>query len=206
MRTASLMDVLCWLTQPQGPHLVDDTSAQDSFMALAILVTPEALYDMDFSRVRLGLVYKPPYIQAASFSEAYFSLKSVSQAEAGNWPTTALVTFMRIHESSQVIPLPGVPTLFLDMKTEEDINSNDPWPPQDFWGFRLHKVLYLGGGMTTGLVAIPTSKGQPFFTGPQCRNRCCHLSSRKWPSSLLPSHQRTVTIGTLGMMSSSRTV
>ena len=123
---ASLTDVLCWLTQPQGPHLVDDTSAQDSFMALAILVTSEALYDADSPQVRLGLVYKPPYIQAASFSEAYFSLKSASQAEVSNQPTTALVTFMWIHESSQVIPLPGVPTLFLDMKTKEDItNSND---------------------------------------------------------------------------------
>ena len=77
---ASLTDILCWLTQPQGSHLVDDTSAQDSFMALAILVTPEALYDTDPPRVGLGLVYKPPYIQAASFSEVYFSLKLASQA------------------------------------------------------------------------------------------------------------------------------
>ena len=71
---------------------------------------------------------------------------------------------MQIHESSQVIPLPGVPTLFLDMKTEEDItNSNDPRPPQDFRCFRLHKVLYLGGGMTTGLVAILHLRGVTLF-------------------------------------------
>ena len=112
----------------------------------------------------LGLVYKPPYIQTASFSEAYFSLKSASQAEVGNQPTTALITFVRIHESSQVIPLPRVPTLFLDVKTEEDItNSNDPRPPQDFRGFRLHKVLYLGEGMTTGLVALPRLQGVTLF-------------------------------------------
>ena len=48
VRMASLMDVLCWLTQPQGPHLVDDTSAQDSFMDLAILVTPKALQNAFF--------------------------------------------------------------------------------------------------------------------------------------------------------------
>ena len=127
LRTASLTDILSWLTQPKGPHLVDDTSAQDSFMVLAILVTPEALYDANSPRVGLGLVYKAPYIQAASFSEAYFSLKFASQAEAGNRTTTALVTFVWIHKSSQVIPLPGVPTLFLDVKTKEDVtNSNDP--------------------------------------------------------------------------------
>ena len=161
LRTASLINVLSWLTQPKGPHLVDDMSAQDSFMALAILVTPEALYVADSPRVGLGLVYKAPYIQAASFSEAYFSLKSASQAEVGNRTTTALVTFVRIHESSQVIPLPGVPTLFLDMKTEEDVtNSNDPRPPQDFRGFRLHKVLYLGDGTMTSLIALPRLKGE----------------------------------------------
>ena len=38
-----------------------------------------------------------------------------------------------------------------------------PQPPQDFWGFRLHKVLYLGGGMTTGLVAIPCLQGETLF-------------------------------------------
>ena len=161
LRTASLTDVLSWLTQPKGPHLVDDTSAQDSFTALAILVTPEALYDADSPRVGLGLVYKAPYIQATSFSEAYFFLKSASQAEVGNRMTTALVAFVRIHESSQVIPLPGVPTLFLDVKTKEAAtNSNDPRPPQDFRGFRLHIVLYLGVGTTTGLVALPRLQGE----------------------------------------------
>ena len=109
-------------------------------------------------------MYKSPYIQTASFSKAYFSLKSASQAEVGNRLTTALVTFVQIHESSQVIPVPRVPTLFLDMKTEEDItNSNDPRPPQDLRGFRLHKVLYLGEGMTTGLVALPHLQGMTLF-------------------------------------------
>ena len=109
-------------------------------------------------------MYKAPYIQAASFSEAYFSLKSASQAEAGNQTTTALVTFVQIQESSQVIPLPRVPTLFLDMKTEEDItNSNDPRPPQVFRGFRIHKVLYLGDGTTTGLIALPHLQGVTLY-------------------------------------------
>ena len=156
LRTASLADILSWLTQLKGPHLVDDTSAPDSFTALAILVTPEALYDADSPRVGLGLVYKAPYIQATSFSEAYFFLKSASQTEVGNQTTTALVAFVQIHDSSQVIPLPGVPTLFLGMKTEEDVtNSNEPQPLQDFRGFRLHKVLYLGAGTMAGLVALP---------------------------------------------------
>ena len=77
-------NVLDWLTQPQGPHLVDGTSTENPLTALAILITPEALYDPDSPMVGLGLVYKPPYIQVTSWSEAYFDLKLASQAEASN--------------------------------------------------------------------------------------------------------------------------
>ena len=108
----------------------------------------------------MGLIYKAPYIWAASFSEAFFFLKSTSRAEAGNRITSALIIFVQIHESSQVIPLPGVPTLFLDVKTAEDVtDSNEPQPPQDFRGFRLHRVIYLGAGPPAGQVAFPRLQG-----------------------------------------------
>ena len=66
LKTASLANVLDWLTQPQGPHLVDGMSAKDPLTALAILITPEALYDPVSPMVGLGLVYKAPYMRAAS--------------------------------------------------------------------------------------------------------------------------------------------
>ena len=91
---ASMANILNWLTQPKGPHLVDRTLIPDSLTALALLVTPEALYDSDSPRVGLGLVYKAPYIQAALFSEAYFFLKLASQAEASNWTTSARIIFV----------------------------------------------------------------------------------------------------------------
>ena len=159
-----MANVLTWLTQPKGPYLVDGTSTLGSLTALAILVTPEALYDPNSPRVGLGLVYKAPYIQAASFSEAYFFLKLASQAEVNNQTTSALIVFVQIHESSQVIPLPGVPTLFLDVKTTEDItDSNEPWPPQDFRGFRLHRVVYIGASPPIGQVALPRLQGKTVF-------------------------------------------
>ena len=127
LKTASLTNILDWLTQPQGPHLVDGTSTKDRLTALAILITPKALYDPDSPMVGLGLVYKAPYIRVASWSEAYFDLKLTPQAEASNQTTGAKIIFVQIQESSQVIPLPGVPTLFLDVKTPEDItDSKDP--------------------------------------------------------------------------------
>ena len=124
LRTASLTSMLDWLAQPQGPHLVDGSSIENSLMALAILMAPEALYDLHSPPVGLGLMYKAPYIQATSWTEAYFVLKLASQAEVGSQTTGAKVIFMQIQASSQVIPLPGVPTLFLDVKTPKDITDS----------------------------------------------------------------------------------
>ena len=54
-----------------------------------------------------------------------------------------------------MIPLPGMPTLFLDVKTAEDItDSKDPRPPQDFRGFKLHWVVFTGVSPLVGQVAL----------------------------------------------------
>ena len=164
LRTASLANILDWLTQPQGPHLVDGMSTKDPLTALAILITPKALYDPNSPMVGLGFVYKAPYIWAASWSEAYFTLKLASQAEVSNQTTGTMIIFVQIQESSQVIPLPGVPTLFLDVKIAEDItDSKDPRPPQDFRGFKLHRVIYTGVSPPTRQVALPRLQGKTVF-------------------------------------------
>ena len=92
-------------------------------MALAILVSPEAFEDPEMPLVRLGFVYKAPYIQTASWSEAYFELKLASQTEVSRRSTETKVVIVQIQVSSQVIPLPSVPTLFLDVKTQEEITD-----------------------------------------------------------------------------------
>ena len=153
--------MLDWLAQPQGPHLVDGSSTDNSSTALAILMTPEALYDPHSPMVGLGLMYKAPYIQTTSWTEAYFDLKLASQAEAGSSTTGAKVIFVQIQASSQVIPLPGVPTLFLDVKTPEDItNSNAPRPPQAFRGFQLFQIILKGRDPPSVQVAFPHLQGK----------------------------------------------
>ena len=161
LRTASLTNMLDWLTQPQGPHLVDGSSTENPLTALAILIAPEALYDSNSPMVGLGLIYKAPYIQTTSWTEAYFDLKLTSQVEAGNRPTRTKVIFVQIQASSQVIPLPGVPTLFLDVKTPEDItDSKAPRPPQDFRGFQLFQVVMKSEDPPSTQVAIPHLQGK----------------------------------------------
>ena len=108
-------------------------------MALAILVSPKAFEDPEMPLVGLGFVYKALYIQTASWSEAYFELKLASQTEASRHSTETKVIFVQIQASSQVIPLPSVPILFLDVRTPEEITDlKVSRPTQDFRGFHLH--------------------------------------------------------------------
>ena len=68
---------------------------------------------------------------------------------------------MQIQVSSQVIPLPRVPTLFLDVKIPEDItDSKVPRSPQDFRGFQLHWVILTGASSPIAQVAIPCLQGK----------------------------------------------
>ena len=68
---------------------------------------------------------------------------------------------MQIQVSSQVIPLPGVPTLFLDVKTPEDItDSKVPRPPQDFRGFQLYQVILTGDSSPIAQVTFPHLQGK----------------------------------------------
>ena len=76
LKAVSLNSLVDWLKEPTGPHLVTAGAGSDPHTALAILWTPESLYNSKPAKVGVGLVYKAPYIQAASFSEAYFSLMS----------------------------------------------------------------------------------------------------------------------------------
>ena len=173
LRTASLTNMLDWLTQPQGPHLVDGSSTENPLTALAILIAPEALHDSDSPMVGLGLVYKAPYIQTTSWIEAYFDLKLASQAEVGNRPTRTKVIFVQIKASSQVIPLPGVQTLFLDVKTPEDItDSKAPRPPQDFRGFQLFQVVMKSEDPPSTQVAVPRLQGKQSVAGFPNKTRC----------------------------------
>ena len=161
LRAAPAESLLTWLTKPTSPHLVEAVSTSESHTALAILVTPEVLYDPYSPRVGLGLVYKAPYIKTASLSEAFFYLKSASEAEADKRITDSRLMFVRINEVSKVIPLPAVQPLFLDVPTSSDVtNSNKPKSPHAFRAFRLHRVIYMEGSTPTTQVAFPCLPGK----------------------------------------------
>ena len=95
---------------------------------------------------------------------------------------------MQIKDSSQVIPLPGVHTLFLDVKTPEDVtDSKVPRPPQDFRGFQLHRVILTGVNPLIAQVAIPHLQGS---------TACCWTPMQKQvlPPELEEAPQVTVAL------------
>ena len=156
LRVAPAESLLTWLTTLTGPHLVEAVVTSESHTALAILVTPEELYDSHSPRVWLGLVYKALYIKTASFSEAFFYLKSASEAEADKRITDSHLMFVWINKASKVIPLPYVQPLFLDVPSASDImDSKKPQSPRAFRAFRLHRVIYAEGSALITQVAHP---------------------------------------------------
>ena len=161
LRVAPAESLLTWLTTLTGPHLLEAVVTSKSHTALAILVTPEELYNCHSPRVGLGLVYKAPYIKTASFSEVFFHLKSTSEAEVDKRITNSRLMFVRINEASKVIPLPYVQPLFLDVPTVSDVtDSKKPQSPWAFRAFRLHRVIYTEGSALITQVAYPRLASQ----------------------------------------------
>ena len=159
LKTMSSDSLLNWLKEPTGPHLVTAGAGGGPHTALAILWTPESLYDSKLAKVGLGLVYKAPYIQAASFSEAYFSLMSALSAQPDQRNTEPSLMFIQIAETSQIIPHPTERPLFLDVKHPDFImNTNVPRSPLVFRGFKLHKVLLVTEDSKSTQVTVPTTQ------------------------------------------------
>ena len=89
-----------------------------------------------------------------------------------------------------MIPLPGVQTLFLDVRTPEYItDSKAPRPPQDFMGFQLHRVILMGVSPPIAQVAIPRLQGNTV---------CCWTPKQKQvlPPKLEEAPQITVALAT----------
>ena len=153
--------LMAWLAKPTGPQLVAPDAEDDPYTTLAISWTPESLYHFQPAKVGIGLVYKAPYIQAASFTEACFSLRSAWAAAPGHWPLNPSLMFVQIAETSQMIPQPAERPLFLDVKGPKFITDfSGPRSPLVFRGFRLHKTFLTMPDSKRTQVVIPRLQGE----------------------------------------------
>ena len=154
-KTLPMSQLLQWLNSARGPSLVEAGGEHDQWSALALILTPECLYDPDSSRVGLALVYKPTYVKAVSFGEAYFHLRTAVEVALGKI-MDPLIMFVLLSGSSAVIPQPNDHPLFLDVSSPSYIEETGPLQRvKCFRGFKLHRAICLHAGESISYVAYP---------------------------------------------------
>ena len=135
-----MSQLLQWLNSACGPSLVEAGGELDQRSGLALVLTLEYLYDPDSSRVGLALVYKPTYVKAVPFGEAYFHLRTAMEA-ASRKIMDLLIMFVLLSGSSAVIPQPNDHPLFLDVSSPSYIEETGPLQRvQCFRGFKIHRA------------------------------------------------------------------
>ena len=158
-KTLPMSQLLQWLNLACGWSLVEAGGEHDQRSALALVLTLEYLYDPYSSRVGLALVYKPTYVKAVSFGEAYFHLRMAVEVALGKI-MDPLIMFVLLSGSSAVIPRPNNHPLFLDVSSSSYIEEAGPLQRvQCFRGFKLHRAICLYAGESISHVAYPQLEG-----------------------------------------------
>ena len=118
-----LQNLLDWLSQPKGPHLVEAFTATASGRALVLAVTKWMLYVKETPLVGVGLVYKPHYLSTETFSAAYMHLHvwhaGGSSVESVNKLSSSHLIFVTVSEMSNVIPVAVQHPVLLDVATKD---------------------------------------------------------------------------------------
>ena len=107
--TVHLHSLLDWLSEPQGPNLVETSETVVPYKALAIVATKRMLYEGKPPRVGVGLMYKPHYILMVPFSVAYMHLNvwhsAASHKESEKRLDVPCLLFMNLSEMNGVVPV-----------------------------------------------------------------------------------------------------
>ena len=145
LHAVPLQNLLDWLSQPKGPHLVEASTAAAPDRALVLAVTKQMLYGEETPLVGVGLVYKPHYLSTEPFSAAYMHLHVWhavgSSVESANKLSSSCLIFVNVSEMSDVIPVVVQHPVLLDVATKDTImRTGEPMAPLSFRGFRLHTV------------------------------------------------------------------
>ena len=171
-KTLPMSQLLQWLNSARGPSLVEADGEHDQRSVLALVLTPEYLYDPDSSRVGLALVYKPTYVKAVSFGEAYFHLRTAMEVASGRI-MDPFIMFILLSGSSAVVPQPNDHPLFLDVSSPSYIEETGPLQRVHYFrGFKLHRAICLYAGESISHVAYPWLEGGrvPLHASPEAEN------------------------------------
>ena len=123
LHTIPLHSLLDWLSEPQGPNLVETSETAVPYKALAIAVTKRMLYGEKPPWVGVGLVYKLHYISMVLFSVAYMHLNvwhsAASHKESEKRLDVPCLLFVNISEMSSVIPVMVRHPVWMDWASRE---------------------------------------------------------------------------------------
>ena len=189
-----LQNLLDWLSQPKGPHLVEVSAAAVPDRALVLAVTKHMLYGEETPLVGVGLMYKPHYLSTEPFSAAYMHLHlwhaAGSSVESANKLSSLHLIFVTNSKMSDVIPVVAQHPILLDVATKDTmIRTGEPMAPLSFRGFRLHTVwTQQSGGDLVCQVAFPRLLGE-------AATSMLEYKQEKFPQGLMQGSKMAINLG-----------
>ena len=179
MRTLPLNILSSWLVQTDSTFLVESVSTPKEVMespapphiGLMVAMEERYLYGEGVSfvpTVGVGLVYKPPYVRAMSFSRANDILEyCIDPADEEYRITHPMVFFICVAPSSGVRPLMEPYPLWIDYSLQCHLEcDSELWSTSCLRGFQLHQVVS---------VPLPSAGKKGLHLPPQRYRVCPHL-------------------------------
>ena len=166
LHAVSPQNLLDWLSQPKGPHLVEVSTAAVPDRALVLVVTKRMIYGEEAPLVGVGLMYKSHYLSTEPFSAAYMHMHvwhaAGSSVESANKLSSSHIIFVTVSEMSDVIRVVVQHPILLDVATKDTMTrTGEPMAPLSFRGFRLHTVwTWQSGGDLVHQVTFPRLLGE----------------------------------------------
>ena len=116
-----------WLSNAEGPDLIEETEASksDELLGMAVSFDPIRYYPpagLD-AVVGMGLIFKPAYIPTVSFSSLLTTLVDWS-ANLKERLSEACLTFLNVSPESEVYPLCKDYPMLVDLISQELVSSH----------------------------------------------------------------------------------
>ena len=146
LRTVYLEQLKEWLSNTEGPDLIEgmEASKSDELLGMAVSFDPVRYYPpagLD-AMVGMGLVFKPAYIPTVSFSSLLTTLMDWS-ANPKERLSEVCLTFLNISPKNEVYPLCKDYPMLVDLISQELVSSH--FMRSRVTNFRTFKLPFVRG-------------------------------------------------------------
>ena len=127
LRTVYLEQLKVWLSNAEGPELINqlEASNEDCLLGMAVSFDPVRYYPTQGvdAVVGMGLVFKPAYVPTVSFSSLLMTLSDWSN-DPKERLSEACITFLNVSPKSEVFPLCRDYPVLLDLSLKGLVSSH----------------------------------------------------------------------------------